>query len=96
MYDNGDMQQMPQQPQGSSGMAVGSMVLGIISILVVCFIWPVGLILGIIGLILGAVALKKQTPGKGMAIAGLVCSIITVVLTVLTLTFLGSIIAALM
>ena len=64
------------QDQGGSGMAVASMVLGIIAFLGVCC-YPVSLLLAIIGLILGGVAIKKNTPGKGMAIAGLILSLIS-------------------
>ncbi len=62
------------QPQ-SSGMAVASLVLGILSIL---FVWIpiVGLVawvLAPIGLVLGLVALNR--PGsRGLAIAGSICS----------------------
>ena len=62
-------------------MAVASLVLGIISI-VFSFIPAVDLvggILGIIGIILGAVG-RKNPDKKGMATAGLVCSIIGTVL----------------
>jgi hypothetical protein len=59
------------------GTAIASMVLGICS-LVLCY---VGLVTGIIGLILGATSLKDCAPrgqlrGRGMAISGIVCSII--------------------
>lgn len=63
-------------------MAVASLVLGIIG-LVFAFIpavgW-VGAILGIVGIILGVLGRKSQPEKKGMAIAGLVMSIIAVVL----------------
>ena len=59
--------------------------LGIVSLVLCCFIPWVPLILGLVGLILGGVAIAKKMPGKGMAIAGLVCSIITVVLYVITM-----------
>ena len=59
----------------SNGMAVASLVLGILSIL---FVWLpfIGLgawILAPIGLVLGLVALGKPF-GRGMAIAGSICS----------------------
>lgn len=65
-------------------MAVASLVLGICSIVFDFIWWPLGLILGIVGVILGAMA-KKQTPENGMATGGLVCSIIGVVLGIVTL-----------
>lgn len=63
----------------SNGMAVASLILGIISVLInfIGYSW-VGLILGIIGIILGVNA-KKKNPSS-MASAGLVLSIIGTVL----------------
>ena len=64
-------------------MAVASLVLGIISI--VCglffmgFQW-LGALLGVVGIVLGALG-KKNPEKKGMATAGLVCSIIGLVLS---------------
>lgn len=62
------------QPQGN-GLATASLVLGILALI---FVWIplVGLIAWILaplGLVLGLVALSKPT-GRGMAIAGTVCS----------------------
>jgi hypothetical protein len=59
----------------SNGMAVASLVLGILSILFVWipFIGLVSWILAPVGLVLGLVALNKPF-GKGMAIAGSICS----------------------
>jgi len=59
----------------SNGMAVASLVLGILSILFVWipFIGLVSWILAPIGLVLGLVAMSKPF-GKGMAIAGSICS----------------------
>lgn len=70
-------------PQGSAGLAIASMVLGICAVVFgCCFTW-LGIILGLVGLILGGVALSKKTPGRGMAIAGLVLSIIAVALAII-------------
>ena len=66
-------------------MAVASMVLGIVSI-VFSFIGGlnfVGLVVGIVGLVL--VILDKKKAPSGMATAGIVCSIIGIVLTALVL-----------
>lgn len=63
-------------------MAVAALVLGICSIVFdFIFVW-LGLILGVVALILGAVA-RKQNPGNGVATGGLVCGIIGVVLAVI-------------
>ncbi|HIZ56044.1 MAG TPA: hypothetical protein H9671_07560 [Firmicutes bacterium] len=73
----------------TNGMAVGSLVLGILGILCSFFsflgavAYLVGIILGIIGLILG-ISAKKQQP-CGMATAGIVLSIIAIVLCAISL-----------
>ena len=61
----------------SNGLAVASLVLGILSILFVWipFVGLVSWILAPIGLVLGLVALNKPF-GRGMAIAGSICSAI--------------------
>ena len=60
-------------------MAVASLVLGIVGlVLSLVTTWP-GAILGIIGIILGALG-RKDPAKKGMATAGLVLSILAVVL----------------
>ena len=63
------------------GMAIASLVLGICSIV---FSWvPIGnIIMSVIGLILGVIAQKKQREvgaSTGMAVAGMVLSILTLV-----------------
>ena len=66
-------------------MAVASLVLGIVSVVVAVFIsgfgW-VGTIIGIVGIVLGALA-KKKDPTNKMGTAGLVLSIIGTVLGIL-------------
>lgn len=74
MSDNYQGGQYPLQPQGN-GLAVASLVLGILSIL---FVWIpiVGLVswvLAPVGLVLGLVGLSRPG-GRGMAIAGSICS----------------------
>jgi hypothetical protein len=73
------VQQAPAAP--SNGMAIASLVLGIISVV---FVWiPVlGMIAWVtspLGLIFGALAMRKPTH-RGMAIAGLVCSVVGLVI----------------
>lgn len=86
-YQQSPYQQMPYQPNpyhtipnynpnmenGSSGLAVASMVLGIISLLLSCCIPSISLITLIIGLILGIIALVQGKGGRGMAVAGVAC-----------------------
>ena len=71
-------QQAYQQPYGAAvpgnGKATASLVLGILSLIILC-----GLPLGIIGIVLGVQArnaMPEGTPDRGKATAGLVCSII--------------------
>jgi len=71
-------QPQPQMTQPGKGLAIGSMVLGIVGLVIgLLFSMLVGIICGIVGIILAAVAKKKGFKG-GMATAGLVLSIITV------------------
>ncbi|MEU9335376.1 DUF4190 domain-containing protein [Streptomyces sp. NPDC048290] len=78
------------QVQPSNGMGTTGLVLGIIG--VVCsltfFMWFIGVVLGILAIIFGAVgrgkAIRGEATNKGAATAGLVCGIVaTVILPVL-------------
>lgn len=66
-------------------MGVASLVLGIISLVCGLFLtgfqW-IGAIVGLVGIILGAAG-KKNPENKGIATAGMVCSIIGFVLCVI-------------
>jgi len=77
------------------GPAVASMVLGIVSLV----IWYLGIVTGVIGLVLGASSLKHCQPngpkkGRGMAIAGITCSIIALSIWLIVLIAAGSLAAA--
>lgn len=92
----------PTRATGSptKGLSIASMVLGICGIVLAFCYYPVAFICAVIGVVLGGVALSKMSSGgdrsgRGMAIAGLVCSIVTLALSVLALIFWGSVIAAL-
>ena len=75
-------------------MGIASMVLGIVG-LFVSFLPFWGLPIPIIGLILGIVGVRSESPNRGMAIAGIVlCSIslvISILMTVGLFAFLSSI-----
>lgn len=73
----------PAQPQKGPGFGIASMVCGIVALVLSCCIPWVPVILGLVGLVLGAVGLRGNRRGKGMAIAGLVTSIIALVPAVL-------------
>ncbi len=61
----------------SSGLAIASMVLGIVALCLSCCFYYVSIPCAVVGLILAAVSLKGNKGGKGMAIAGLVTSIVS-------------------
>lgn len=71
----------------TSGLAIASLILGIIGILTTLFL--IGPLFGIVGLILGIIAVKKigkpgqATDGKGLAIAGIATSSISVAVMLL-------------
>ena len=76
-------QQMVASP--SQGMAIASLVLGVVSI-VFCWFWPIALFAAIIGVVLGFLArskAKQMGMPPGMAMAGMVLSIVGLALTVL-------------
>ena len=69
-----------QAQSGTNGMAIAGMVMGILSLVTICcYGFPFNL-LGIIFSAIGLSQIKKSNPrqsGKGMAIAGLICSILS-------------------
>jgi Domain of unknown function (DUF4190) len=76
----------PQQP--GAGMAVASMVLGIIALVLFC-VWYVSIPCAIVAIVLGVMARGKaqrgEASGRGMATAGLTCGIVALVLDILLL-----------
>lgn len=83
-YSNMQSPQYYPQPDNSKGMAIASLVMGIIS-LVCC-----GSIFAILGIIFGAVSLSRKKQHNGMAIAGLIISCIAFVLWLVAIIFLAS------
>lgn len=73
-------------------MAIVGMILGILSLILVWLVGPVGLIMAIAGLILSIIG-QKQPEGKGMVIAGMVCSIVTIALWFIVILLIGIIFA---
>lgn len=75
-----------------SGLAIGSMVVGIISLFSL-FACPVGLVLGLPGVICGHMGLAQirssgnQMQGRGMAIAGLIMNYVAIAIGVAILLF---------
>ena len=68
----------------SKAFAITSLVLGVVSIPFICCTW-VGLVIAIAGLVFGILSITRKESGKGMAIAGIVCSSIAVVVIVVIL-----------
>lgn len=89
-YNNNGNQQQPyyagrngsQQNNAANGLAIASMIMGIISILSSCC-YGAGIIFGILGIIFGAVSKKSQEKLESMAVAGIVCSIIGIAFSIL-------------
>lgn len=61
---------------GAVGFAITSLVLGIVALLFVCCvsIWWITVLASLAGIVFGAVALGKHMGGRGMALAGIICS----------------------
>src|SRR5262245_8911202 len=82
---------MPGQPMmpptPSNGFSVASLVLGILTLVLFFTIWLPWL-LGVLAIVFGAIGISKAGKGagqRGMAIAGLVCGAVGVVLSLLFL-----------
>ena len=79
---------MSTKPAKTSAAAVFALVFGLSALLSVLtvILSPLGLVLGLIGIALGVVGVKMAkrpgVTGKGVAIAGLVLSVLTVLLAV--------------
>lgn len=71
----------PPESQKTDTLAVVSLVLGIAAIVLSCCITYLGIALGVGGIICAVMSKKKQK--SGLATAGLVCSIIAIVVAVL-------------
>jgi len=74
-------------PNAGKGMAVAALVMGILALLNMLWMVP-GIIFGLLGIIFAAVSRKQGNTG-GMAIAGLIMSIIGLVLSGLFLAVCG-------
>ncbi len=88
---NGPVRVSNAIPEKTGGKAVGSLVCGIISLV---GFWTIGsIVLSIIGIVLGIVSIAQKSPNKGMAIAGIVTSVIGMLLSAL-LIFLAAMMMA--
>ena len=83
---NNDFQAPDYKPPGS-GFGIASMVCGILA-LITCCIWCTCIPLAVVSIVLGILQIQKGT-ANGMAIAGIVCSSIGLILFI-ALTLWGS------
>ncbi len=76
----------PAGQQPANGMGIASMILGIVSIPLVCC-FSIGVVTGIVAIVLGFIGKAKADRGeatnRGMAIAGIVCGFVAVGLAIL-------------
>lgn len=94
-YQYQDYQGKTDDGQGTYGMAVASLVLGICSLVFCCCLYGVSGILAILGLIFGIIALNRcsKSPtqrGKGMALAGVIlcaCGILLAIAVIVSIVF---------
>ena len=90
-YQNNTYQQ-PAPAQPGKGFGIASMVLGIIALLVTLlscclpFMLILSGLLGLLSIVFGIIAIAKKG-GKGMGIAGLICSGIGLLLAIVILIF---------
>jgi hypothetical protein len=73
----------PEQ-RSARNMGIAGMVLGIVA-LVFCWLFFLSLPCGIVGLVLSIIAIRKGE--KGMAIAGLICSALALLVCVIIILF---------
>ena len=78
--------------EGANGLGIASMILGIVAILLAC--WAGGkwltFLVAAAGLILGIIALQKPKYGsRGMALAGVICSVIALLMKIIVIILLG-------
>ena len=81
-YQDVNGQGASQSTCSPSGFAIASLVLGILSLVCCCF-WYVSGIFAVLGLAFSIIVLVKHKPGRGMAIAGLICSAIGLIIAVI-------------
>lgn len=82
-------------PAPANGMAIASLVLGIVSVLIVWIpiVGVLGSVMALIGLVLGILALRRDG-GRGLAIGGIVCSGVSLVITAVVLGLMALVITA--
>lgn len=75
----------PQQPSGSPGFGIASLILGILSI-PCCCVWYISGLFSILAIVFGIIAIKKKA-GKGMGIAGIITGAIGLIFAIILMIF---------
>lgn len=73
-----------KEQKRKNGFSIASLVLGILSIACCCFNY-IPLILGILSVIFAIIDKKNNATMNGMAIAGLICGIVSIVLALISI-----------
>ncbi|MEV8551034.1 DUF4190 domain-containing protein [Streptomyces glaucescens] len=72
-------------PAGANGTGTAGLVLGVLAAIVFC-LWPLAIVLGILGVVFGAIghgkARRGQATNGGQALAGIICGVAGIVLGV--------------
>ena len=93
MFENYSVEQPVEvvAEKKSDALAVVSLVMGILSI-ILCCCYGIGIVFGIAGIICGALA-KKKGQSSGLSTAGLICSIVGSVFSVIAIIYYAWVIA---
>lgn len=88
--NNGDVTgfQPEEPPKKTPGMAIAALVLGIVALLLSCCYY-LSVPCAVLALIFGILVLRKGPEGKGMAIAGIICGAVTLVLVLILIACMG-------
>jgi len=73
---------------GNTGFSIASLVLGILS-LVCCCIGYLAILFAVASIVFGIISIKNNNENKGLAIAGIICSGIALVIYFIILIFVG-------
>ena len=88
-FQSGDFAYNPEpvqpinMPRESNNYAVASLILGIISVVLCCCCPPAIIVTGALAIVFAIIARKKEGRMNGQAIGGLVCGIVSLVLSLL-------------
>lgn len=75
-----------EEVKQSSVFAIISMICGILSILCCCLSY-VAIVIGVAAVVLGIISIRKEEPKKGMAIAGIICGGVGLVIVVILIAW---------